>query len=171
MLKNYHKHSEQLLEQIPKGVFITVEGEEKPNTMTIAWGHIGVIWGKPVFIAYVRYSRYTYDLLLNAKDFTINVPISNPLKESLKIAGTQSGRDIDKFDVADLTPLPSETVNSPGIKECDLNYECEIIYQQTQEPALISPHIKDRYYKNHDTHIMFYGEIKHMTMKGEPINE
>ena len=27
------------------------------------------------------------------------------------------------------------------------------------EPALIPGDVKDRYYPNHDTHIMFFGEI------------
>lgn len=171
MIKDYHKHSEQLLEQLPKGVFITVKGEKKTNLMTIAWGHIGVIWGRPVFIAYVRYSRYTYDLLRRAKDFTINVPINKDLKDALRIAGTQSGRDIDKFKAAQLETFPSRTVESPSLKDCDLNYECEIIYTQSQEPALLSEDIKARYYNNHDTHIMFYGEIKDISMKGASINE
>ena len=29
-----------------------------PNPMTIGWGTLGIIWGKPVFQVYVRPSRY-----------------------------------------------------------------------------------------------------------------
>ncbi len=160
MLKTIHEHSDKLLKQLPKGIFITAKDEQgNTNTMTIAWGHIGVVWSKPVFIAYVRYSRYTYDVLLNAVDFTINVPKEGTLKEALKIAGSKSGRDIDKFDAANLTLVPSKKVNTPVIKECELQYECNINYTQTQEPALIPDDIKASHYKNHDTHIMFYGEI------------
>ncbi len=160
MLKTYHENSVKLLKQLPKGVFITVKDESgNANTMTIAWGHIGVVWSKPVFIAYVRYSRYTYDVLLNANDFTINVPKEGTLKEALKIAGSKSGRDIDKAKAANITFVPSKQVKSPVIKECDLQYECNIIYTQTQEPALIPDDIKASHYKTHDTHIVFYGEI------------
>ena len=159
MLDQYSKSSEAFLEQLPKGVFITVKGKEKVNTMTIAWGHIGVLWGKPVFIAYVRYSRFTYDMLLEAKDFTINVPVKQDLKEALKIAGTLSGRAHDKFAKAHLTLQASNKVSTPILKECALHYECKIIYRQTLEPALINPEITARYYPNHDTHIAFYGEI------------
>ncbi len=157
---DYTKGSHLLLKQLPKGVFITAKGNDTVNTMTIAWGHIGVLWSRPVFIAYVRYSRYTYDVLQTANDFTINVPQEGALKEALKIAGTQSGRDLDKFKEAQLTLVPSETISTPRIKECVLNYECEILYTQTQEPALLPQEIKERYYPNHDTHIMFFGEIK-----------
>ena len=159
MLEKYSEHANILLKQLPKGVFITVRGETQDNTMVIAWGHIGVIWGRPMFIAYVRYSRYTYDLLREAQDFTINVPVENPLKEGLKLAGTQSGRDVDKFAQGVLTKAKSKHVLSPIIKECNLHYECKLVYTQTQEPALIPEEIKARYYKDHDTHIMFYGEI------------
>lgn len=159
---DYHIGVEHFLKQLPKGVFITVKGQDTTNTMTIAWGHIGIIWGKPVFIAYVRYSRYTYDILRTANDFTINVPNIGDLKEALSIAGTQSGRDIDKYKEAKLTLQPSKVVETPSIQECPLNYECTILYTQTQEPGLIPKEIKERYYPNHDTHIMFFGEIKHV---------
>ena len=54
MIDHYHHHAEKMLAQMPKGVFITAKAGDTTNTMTIAWGHIGVIWGKPIFIAYVR---------------------------------------------------------------------------------------------------------------------
>ncbi len=152
-------HSSLLLKQLPKGAFLTVKAEDNVNTMTIGWGHVGILWGKPVFIVYVRYSRYTYDLLLKAEDFTVNVPVNQNLQHALRMAGTKSGRDQDKFALAGLTPLPSKTVNSPILKECDLQYECRKLYQQTLEPALIDEAITKRYYPEHDTHVVFYGEI------------
>lgn len=159
MLNDYAKYSKELLEQIHKGAFITVKGKNETNTMTIGWGHIGVVWGKPVFIAYVRYSRYTYDILRQAKDYTINVPVNQDLKDALKIAGTESGRDIDKFKKAGLTLQKAHEVQSPIIKECKLHYECKLIYTQSHEPALLPEDVKAKHYQNHDTHIMFYGEI------------
>ena len=159
MIDRYGEHSALLLKQLPKGIFITVKAQGEVNTMTIAWGHIGVIWGKPMFIAYVRYSRYTYDLLVRAKDYTINVPAFNTMKEALKIAGTESGRDSDKFEKAGLVVKDSRKVESPILADCQLQYECKMVYKQTQEPALIPEDIKMRYYPQHDTHIMFFGEI------------
>ena len=156
---DYYKHAEHFLKQLPKGVFMTVKAGDVDNTMTIAWGHIGIIWGKPVFVAYVRYSRYTYDLLRNAKDFTINVPEVGTLSEALTIAGSKSGRNINKFQEAQLTLKPGKQTISQIIAECKLHYECDIIYTQTMEPALIPEDVKQRYYPQHDTHIVFYGEI------------
>ncbi len=158
--EHFHEHAEDFLRQLPKGVFITTkDAEGRVNTMTIAWGHIGVIWGRPVFIAYVRYSRYTYDLLDKAEDYTINVPKEGTLKKELAFCGTKSGRDIDKFKETELTLAPARKVQSPIIKECALQYECKMLYKQTQEPALIDDAVKERYYPTPDTHIMFFGEI------------
>ena len=48
--------------EMAKGILITTKLDGKVNTMTIGWGHIGIEWGKPIFIAYVRESRYTKQL-------------------------------------------------------------------------------------------------------------
>ena len=37
-----------------KGILLTTRCGEKVNTMTIGWGKLGIEWGKPIFIAYVR---------------------------------------------------------------------------------------------------------------------
>ncbi len=160
MLKTYHENSDLLLNQLKKGVFLTVKDKEgRLNTMTIAWGHIGVIWYKPVFIAFVTASRYTYDLLRRADDFTVNVPYENTMKQELEMAGTLSGRDVDKFKKTGLTVKPSKHVHSPVIDGCQMQLECKIIYTQTHEPGLLPEDVKKKYYQSHDTHIMFYGEI------------
>ena len=46
----------------PAGILLTTAADGKVNTMTIGWGTIGVDWSRPVFIAYVRESRYTKQL-------------------------------------------------------------------------------------------------------------
>ena len=42
-----------------KGILLTTKGQTGVNTMTIGWGTIGIEWGRPMFVAYVRESRYT----------------------------------------------------------------------------------------------------------------
>ena len=42
-------------------------------------------------------------------------------------AGNSSGRDIDKFQTFDLTPVPAERVKPPLIAECAANLECKVI--------------------------------------------
>ena len=44
------------------------------NVMTIGWGTVGVIWGRPIFAVLVRPSRYTYQFIEASGEFTVNVP-------------------------------------------------------------------------------------------------
>lgn len=156
---NFNEKSKEMLDQINKGAFLTVTDGEVTNTMTIGWGNIGIIWSKPIFMIAVRYSRYTYDILEKAKDFTISVPINKNLKKELAYCGTYSGKDVDKFKECNLILRDGLSVNSPVIENCELHYECKIVYKQAMEPATLDESIKDRYYKDKDYHILYFGEI------------
>ena len=85
---------------MPRGILLTTKADGKVNTMTIGWGHIGIEWGKPIFVAYVRESRYTKQMLEANGEFTVNVPMGSIDGKILGYCGTKSGRDTDK--IADL---------------------------------------------------------------------
>lgn len=157
----YNELSKELLDQLTKGAFLTVKDNSgNLNTMTIGWGTIGYMWRKPVFMAMVRYSRYTYDLIENSKEFTVSLPLNNELKKELDICGTKSGRDINKFTECNLTPIKANTVNTPVIDKCDLYFECKIVYKQSMDPqCIISDEIHDLYGPAKDYHTLYYGEI------------
>lgn len=153
--------SKELLEQLQKGAFLTVKDKDgNLNTMTIAWGSIGYMWNKPIFVSMVRYSRHTYNLIENSSEFTVSFPIDKDLKEELTICGRKSGRDIDKFKECGLTAINSNKVATPVIKECNLHLECKIVYKQDMnENGFIDENIKDKCYPNGDYHVLYYGEI------------
>ncbi len=155
----YNDYLKDALEQLPKGAFLTVKDGERVNTMTIGWGTIGITWQKPVFMVMVRHSRYTYNLLENAREFTVSIPIKKDLKKALAFCGTKSGREFDKFKECNLTAEPGKVVNSPIVGECELHYECKVIYQQTMEPALLELKTRKLAYPKNDYHVMYYGEI------------
>lgn len=156
----YDDYLKDMLEQLPKGAFLTVKDDQgRLNTMTIGWGTVGFIWQKPIFTVMVRKSRYTYQLLENAKEFTVSVPLKKDLKKALALCGTKSGRDMDKFKEANLTAEAGKVLGTPVVGECDLHYECKIVYQQGMEPALLDPAIKKLAYPKQDYHVVYYGEI------------
>jgi flavin reductase (DIM6/NTAB) family NADH-FMN oxidoreductase RutF len=104
-------------------VLLVVQGKQgPPNAMAIGWGQAGIVWGRPIFTVLVRPSRYTYKLIEEAGDFTVNV-IPSELKEWIRYCGTVSGRDHDKFQEKGMTAVPSSKVKSPWIKESLLHYE------------------------------------------------
>jgi len=161
----FSDYAKELLEQLQKGAFLTVREGDRVNTMTIAWGSLGFMWAKPVFIAMVRYSRYTHELISNAEDFTISLPLKGQLKQELSTCGTKSGRDIDKIKVCNLTLKEGESVKSPVIDECDLHIECKIVYKHELDEKQLSQEVKDRAYPKGDYHVLYYGEILKMYIK------
>ena len=138
------------------GVFLSTVGE-KTNTMVIGWGGITVFWGKPVFIAPVRKSRYSHGQLDESGEFTISVPLKNDLKAALAFCGSKSGKDYDKFEECNITPAPAKILNTPIIEECELHYECKVVYKQDLIPENLNKGIDKKWYP--DYHTLFFGEI------------
>jgi flavin reductase (DIM6/NTAB) family NADH-FMN oxidoreductase RutF len=164
----YNELSTQMFEQLQKGAFLTTKVGDKVNTMTIAWGGLSLVWYKPVFIAYVRYSRDTYKMLENGSEFTISVPMTDKLKKELSYCGTKSGRDNDKIRDCNFKMEPGRKIQTPIIADCELHYECKVIYKQAMEPGMVPDEIKDRFYKDYNYHVIYYGEIvDSYEMRGE----
>lgn len=108
---------------LPTPVFLvgTYDHTGRPNIMTAAWG--GICASQPPSIAVsIRKSRWTYNAILERKSFTINIP-SRKLAAQSDFAGMHSGRDTDKFTALNLTPVPAEHVDAPGIAECPVIVE------------------------------------------------
>lgn len=138
--------------------FLTVAGDT-PNTMVIGWGSIGFYWNKPIFTVVVRPQRHTFDMLMKAGEFTVSIPTKNELREQLAFAGTQSGRDYNKFKGHGLTATPSLKVNAPIIGECGLHFECKTLLTQPMTGDNMAASVKDYAYPERDYHTMFFGEI------------
>ena len=154
----------QICEAMKKGILLTTKAGEQINTMTIGWGHIGIEWGKPIFVAYVRESRYTKEMLEKNGEFTVNVPNGTVDSKAIGFCGSKSGRDIDKIKELGLTPEEPMSVSVPGIKEFPLTLECKVIYKQKQDLSVIPEDLIQRYYPAdeagfRDYHIAYYGEI------------
>lgn len=149
---------------MPRGILLTTKADGKVNTMTIGWGHIGIEWGKPIFVAYVRESRYTKQMLEANGEFTVNVPMGSIDGKILGYCGTKSGRDTDKIADLGLTLEAPEVISVPGIQELPLTLECKVIYKQKQDLSAIPENILTRYYPADETgyqdyHYAYYGEI------------
>lgn len=155
--------AEETLKNMATGVFLTTKYKEAVNTMTIGWGGMTVVWGKPIFIVLVRDSRATYNLIDSSMEFTISVPINQKMTKELSFCGTKSLRDFDKFKECGITPLDGRKIGTPVIKEAGLHYECKVIYKQPLNQESITQIVKDKYYNpqsaNKANHTVFFGEI------------
>lgn len=153
-----------ICKSMPKGILLTTAAEGKVNTMTIGWGKIGIEWGRPIFIAYVRESRHTRALLEENGEFTVNIPYGEYDPAVLGYCGTKSGRDCDKIRDMKLTLEEGSRICVPGIKEFPLTLECKVIYKQQQDLTALPDAVLNRYYPEEaegfrDYHIAYYGEI------------
>lgn len=110
----------------PVWVVGTYDKEGKPNVMTIAWG--GICCSRPPCVAIsLRKATYTYDSIMERKAFTLNVPSGAHATEA-DYFGSASGRNEDKFAATGLTPVKSEIVDAPYVKEFPLILECKVIH-------------------------------------------
>lgn len=166
---NPFDYAGEICKALPGGILLTTKCGEKVNTMTIGWGTIGIDWSRPVFIAYVRESRYTKQLLEENGEFTVNIPLGTTDKKILGICGTRSGRDMDKIGELNLTLEDPIAISVPGIRELPLTLECKVLYKQQQDLSAIPEDILARYYpveedtlhpgSDRDYHIAYYAQI------------
>ena len=154
----------QICEAMKQGILLTTKANNKVNTMTIGWGHIGIEWGRPIFVAYVRETRHTKQMLEENGEFTVNIPVGEPMKAALGFCGSKSGRDVDKIQELGLTLEDPISISVPGIQEFPLTLECKVIYKQKQDLSALPDDILHRYYPAdesgfRDYHYAFYGQI------------
>ena len=138
----------------PTPVFVvgTYDKTGKPNVMTAAWG--GICCSKPPCVAVsLRKPRYSYDNIVERKAFTVNITPEKYVKES-DYFGIVSGRNKDKFAATGLTPVKSDLVDAPLIKEFPLALECNLLH--TIEIGV---------------HIQFIGEIVDIKADEEMLND
>ena len=149
-------------------VYITTKAGDKINTMAIEWGTLGNLRAKPVFTAFVRDSRFTREMLDRNPEFTINIPDGEYDRKIFKICGGKSGRDTDKIEEADLTPVDGISVSVSGILELPVTLECRVICRQPLDVSIAPDDVKRRFYphnpgRDHDNdeddHIIYIGEI------------
>jgi flavin reductase (DIM6/NTAB) family NADH-FMN oxidoreductase RutF len=104
----------------------TYDAQGRPNVMAVAWG--GICCSKPPCVAIsLRKATYTYGSVVERKAFTVSVPSADHM-EAVDYFGLVSGRDVDKFAVARLTPVRSELVDAPYVGEFPLVLECEVVH-------------------------------------------
>lgn len=153
------EYAQEIMDSLANGAFLTTASLGKVNTMTVSWGNIGLIWGKKIFTAMVRDTRYTKTAMDNEMEFTVSIPTDDSLKSILGICGSKSGRDMDKIKECGLELIESETVVPPAVKCSGIVLECKVLYKQRMDTAALAVEVKDKWYGDDNMHTMYYGEI------------
>ncbi len=155
---NIYEYLDPIFRQIKTGAFLTTKVGNQFNTMTIGWLTVGRVWEIDVVSVYVRFSRFTYDLIQNSDFFTISFPYPNDKLDKIKEWGERSGRDYDKLKLSDIEATKS--VSGVVIKDCNVHIECEKIYQQIMDPKALKAELLEEFYGDQqDYHHIYYGKI------------
>jgi flavin reductase (DIM6/NTAB) family NADH-FMN oxidoreductase RutF len=110
----------------PTWIVGSYDKQGRPNGMTAAWG--GICCSDPPCVAVsLRKATYTHGNLMERRAFTVSVPSESQAKQA-DYFGLASGRETDKFARAGWTPIRSDLVDAPYVKECSLVLECEVLH-------------------------------------------
>ena len=109
-------------------VLVTTQVENgSPNIMAVAW--IAPVSQVPPLVAIsVGNGHYSHRLVSESGEFVVNVP-SSSMASKVMVCGKVSGRDIDKFKKARLTPIPAKEVGPPLVEECIGHLECRLDHE------------------------------------------
>lgn len=113
-----------LLHPRPVVLICTQDRNDKINVMSCSW--ITPVSDEPPLIAVSLWTKgYTHNIIDETKEFTVNIPSSKLVKQ-VWLAGTKSGRKVDKTKILGLKFTGSKTVSSPAIEECVGTLECKV---------------------------------------------
>lgn len=131
------------------------------NCMTVSWGGVGTLWGKPAATVYVRKSRYTKEFMDGGDYFSVNL-FDGTERKALGLLGSVSGRDVDKLAESGLTQSLVEGV--PVIDQAKLVLVCRKAYAGLLAPEHFrDPAADGKWYSGQDEgnyHTMYIGYVE-----------
>lgn len=109
----------------PVWVVGTYDQDGRPNIMTAAWA--GICCSSPPCVCVsLRKATYSYGGIVSRKAFTINIPSEGHVREA-DYAGMVSGKNTNKFEKTGLTPVKSDLVDAPYVKQFPMVLECRLL--------------------------------------------
>lgn len=109
---------------VPAVLVSCADKQGRENVFTAAW--TGTVCTNPpmVYIS-VRPERYSYNMIRETGEYVINLTTER-LAKAADFCGVKSGREVDKFKEAGLTPKKASKIKAPLIKESPVNIECRV---------------------------------------------
>lgn len=113
-----------MLYPLPVVLVSAADQKGRKNVFTVAW--TGTICSDPPMVSIsVRPERYSYHMIKETGEFVINLT-TEKLAYATDYCGVVSGRDVDKFEKAGLTPIKADIVHAPMVEESPVNIECTV---------------------------------------------
>lgn len=138
-----------MLYPLPVIMVSVADRQGRSNIITLAW--TGTINSDPPMVSIsVRKERFSYNILKDTGEFCVNLT-TRELTKATDYCGVRSGRDVDKWKEAGLTPEPCSVIKAPMIKESPVNIECQVIKSEDLGThtifygKVVSVHVDDKY--------------------------
>lgn len=132
------------------------------NSMTVSWGAMGEIWGKPSMFVFVRPQRYTHDYCEKSDLFTVSC-FNGEHRKELSFFGSKSGRDYDKYKETGLTAVFDG--DYAFCNDAQIVFLCKKIAKTALDPKNFYSADIDACYAAKDYHDIYVGEIVKILVK------
>ena len=103
---------------------ITASAGGKSNAMTAAW-HSSISINPPLYGVSISAKRFTYQLIMESKEFGINFIPFEKASLAAQVGGT-SGHKMDKFERFNIERKKPLKTNVPILKDAYAAYECKL---------------------------------------------
>jgi flavin reductase (DIM6/NTAB) family NADH-FMN oxidoreductase RutF len=71
-------------------------------------------------------TKDTLNNIRDTKEFVVNI-VSEEFAQQMNICSAEVAPEVDEFETSGLTPIPSDTVRAPRVKESHINMECRLV--------------------------------------------
>lgn len=99
--------------------FFNVVGDDPPHTM-FSTAHSN------------QHKKDTLNNVLQTGQFVVNM-VTEEIVEAMNTTAQTVHSDVDEFELAGLTPLPSTKIKPPRVKESPISFECELVHHYSLE--------------------------------------
>lgn len=115
------------LRQLPTRPVYLVSAKHEGKKNIISIGMFAFFSGKPTLVGVgIGPARYSFELIRQSGEYVVNV-VDEKLMKAVRICGRKSGREVDKFELANLTPARAVAVKAPLIQESPVSIECKVV--------------------------------------------
>jgi flavin reductase (DIM6/NTAB) family NADH-FMN oxidoreductase RutF len=106
-------------------VIVTASARGKDAAMTAAW-HSSISFKPPIYGVAITSKRFTYQLIMESREFGINFISSEKASLAAALGGT-SGQQMDKFERFNIQKEKPLKTTAPILKDAYAAYECKLV--------------------------------------------
>jgi flavin reductase (DIM6/NTAB) family NADH-FMN oxidoreductase RutF len=106
-------------------LLLTTQFRRQPNVMTVGWS-TPFSASESLIAVSVAPERLSHEFIVKTDEFALNVPHVD-LISRVWYCGNHSGRDVDKWTTAPLTPAEPTEIASPLVDEALAWLECAVV--------------------------------------------